>query len=798
MKDINGELLSFVNIYAKNTTIGTSTNYNGQYALNLQNGEYEIVFQYVGYETQSINISIDGESIVQNIILRQHEYKLDEIVIAADAEDPAYAIIRKAQAKRDYYKNQLDNYDCDVYVRGFNKVTDAPEKIMGIEVGDMEGTLDSNRQGIVYLSESISRLYYKDGKRKEVMHSSKVSGDDQGYSFNSAREMDFNFYENRIDLNRQLLSPIASGAMAHYKYKLEGVTYEGNGNVVNKIKVIPKNKYGNVFHGHIYINDELWNIHSVDLYASKEATQLPFIDSLNFKQLYTPVTNDKWVPFSNVITFKMGVFGFYLGGNFIAVYTDYKFGELEDDLFNSEVYKVLEESNEHDERYWDSIRPIPLTSEERVDYIVKDSIRIVKESPAYLDSIDAEANRFNVSNLLLGYSHQNSKKRTRFNFDAPIQIIGLNTIQGWNSSLTVRYSKYYNKPRTILFNASGNLGYGLSEKVWRPSFNLSYRDLRFNNVSYRLSAGKSLVQFNRNEPISRLANTIFTWWLKENYLKAYDKNFLSISAARDVGNAIRLRTSIDYEDRTALVNRYNIEDPDFSSNNPQVPFDDVPAFDQHQAFIFRASMGFQFGREVWSYPDYKFKSASDWPIINLYYKAGLDIASSDVNFHLLYTSLFKNQSVGIYGNSRIYAMGGGFLGESPEYFVDYFHFIGNQTHVGDTERYDRQFLLMPYYENSTDGGFVQLHYQHHFKGFIFSKLPLLRKTNFQLVAGYKYLNTSTSEAYDEYHIGLDNLGIGIARFFRLDFVWASSRCGPLEDCDDSRSFGVVLGSLISF
>ena len=74
----------------------------------------------------------------------------------------------------------------------------------------------------------------------------------------------------------------------------------------------------------------------------------------------------------------------------------------------------------------------------------------------------------------------------------------------------------------------------------------------------------------------------------------------------------------------------------------------------------------------------------------------------------------------------------------------------------------------------------------------------MRKTNFQLVAGYKYLNTSTSEAYDEYHIGLDNLGIGIARFFRLDFVWASNRCGPLEDCDDSRSFGVVLGSLISF
>ena len=64
-------------------------------------------------------------------------------------------------------------------------------------LGDLGGTLDSNRQGIVYLSESEAKLYYqKPDQKKEEMISSKVSGNDNGFSFNRASLMDFDFYEN--------------------------------------------------------------------------------------------------------------------------------------------------------------------------------------------------------------------------------------------------------------------------------------------------------------------------------------------------------------------------------------------------------------------------------------------------------------------------------------------------------------------------------------------------------------------------------------------------------------------------
>lgn len=798
--DSKGEPLSYVNVYLKNTSNGTTTNLDGYYELNLTPGKYDLVFQYVGYQTITKAVSIEKNGFQKlNVSLHIQQYQMDEVVIAADAEDPAYAIIRKAQAKRQFYKDQLSNYECDVYMRGFNKITSAPEKIMGIDIGDMEGTLDSTRQGIVYLSESVSKLYTRNGKQKEIMSSSKVSGEPRGYSFNSAKEMEYSFYDNSVELNRDMVSPIATNAMSHYKYKLEGVQYEAKGITVNKIKVIPKNKFGNVFFGHLYIIEDFWNIHSVDLSLSKEATQLAFVDTINFKQVYAPILDNKWVPLSNVIKFKIGAMGFNLEGSFAAVYSKYNIGEVPESVFSKEVYKVLEEANLHDERYWDSIRPMPLTHEEQLDYKVKDSIRIVKESPAYLDSIDRQANAFKPWSLLTGYTQQNSVKKSSVSYSSPISSIRLNSIQGWHSSANITGRKYYNDLRTKLFKVGADLNYGLSEKKFRATAFAEYIDDRFDDIRYRIEGGKKLSQYSRQDPIPEGLNSIFTLLFKNNFLKAYDKEYISLSLARDLGNTIYVRTSIDYENRNPLVNHYNVSETKFTSNNPQLPFSDAPAFDPHQALIFRLSLRFQFGREIWSHPYQTFKTPSKWPILDVYYKGGLNALGSDVDYHVLYASLSKRFDAGIYGDGYGRLMGGGFLGNSPEEFIDYFHFLGNQTHVANAQDRNR-FFLLPYYSHSASKGFVQGHFQHKFRGYLLSKVPLLKKTQWQLVGGYKFLKSNTQAYYDEIHIGLDNVGFGIARLFRVDAVWAHDHfdCGEFADCVSGFKFGVVLSSAIMF
>ncbi|NNE26849.1 MAG: carboxypeptidase-like regulatory domain-containing protein [Saprospiraceae bacterium] len=784
----DGEYLSYVNIYVKGSSVGTTTNIEGQFNLKLEQGSYEIVFQYVGYRTQTVPIILSNDFVELDIRMQEESYDLEEVVISADAEDPAYAIIRKAQAKRKYYKDLTPSYKCDAYVRGFNKILDAPEKILGFDIGDMEGMLDSTRQGVVYLSESVSELYKRNGDFKEVMISSKVSGDDQGYSFNSAKEMSFDFYENYIDLNKRIITPIASGAMTYYEYKLEGTTIDENGQWVNKIKVIPKNEYGPCFYGYIYINEDLWNINSIELGVTSKSTQLSFIDSLTFTQSFIPLTKDNWMPFSNVINFKMQALGFVLKGTFAAVYSNYITEGISEDIFNNEVFVVQKEANERDETYWDTLRPIPLTREESIDYVRKDSIRIVRESPEYLDSIDKINNKFKLMSLIGGYSYRNSNKFSSFTFNSPLADVSVNTVQGWNGSMGFTYRKGFDKNYTKAININGKVEYAFSEKQWRPELSLSYRANRLNNLRFQLSGGKAVQQINRIDPITDRLNFIMTLFFRRNYMKLYDKEYLRLAMTRDIGNNLFLRASFDYEDRSALT---NIWDGGLFYKDSRTFTDNIPVFEPHQALIFRASLRIKIGEKVWRYPDRKFRVGSAWPTFWVNYKKGLPWMGGDVDYDLLYASMYDNFDLGIIGNSSLYLVAGDFIRGDANQFIDYFHFLGNQTHIGYPAHYDTRFLLLPYYSNSTNGSFSQIHLQHNFNGYILNKLPLFRELGWQLCLGYKYLNTSEHPFYDEYHIGLDNIGFKLFRLLRFDFVWARN-LDP-DSGSSNRHFGAVLG-----
>ena len=241
--DANGEPLPFTNIYVQGTSNGTTTNIEGDYEFELEKGTYKLVFQFVGFKPKVETFKISNQPIKLNVVLEAESFGLNEIVVAADAEDPAYEIIRQAQKKRKYYKEQVYQYQCNVYIKGGIKLLDVPKKILGRDLGDLGGQLDSNRQGIVYLSESEAILNFRQPDQyKEIMTSSKVSGDDNGFSFNRASEMDFNLYENSALYfsNREVVSPIANNAFNYYRYKLLGTFYDEKGLLINKIEIFTR------------------------------------------------------------------------------------------------------------------------------------------------------------------------------------------------------------------------------------------------------------------------------------------------------------------------------------------------------------------------------------------------------------------------------------------------------------------------------------------------------------------------------------------------------------------------------
>lgn len=75
------EPMAFANILVKGTTTGTTSDFDGKYELELDEGTYTLVFSFVGYNTKEITdvVITDGGSIIVDVVLETNS--LDTVVI---------------------------------------------------------------------------------------------------------------------------------------------------------------------------------------------------------------------------------------------------------------------------------------------------------------------------------------------------------------------------------------------------------------------------------------------------------------------------------------------------------------------------------------------------------------------------------------------------------------------------------------------------------------------------------------------------------------------------------------------
>ena len=792
--DTKGEPLPFVNIYAEDDSYGSTSNEDGLYELKpYQAGNYTLVFQFLGYKTVKKEVNYQNNPITVNVSLEASSTSLDEILVDA-GENPANAIIQKAIKNRKKNADKLQSFTADFYSRGLWRMKDVPKKILGREIGDLGGSLDSTGSGIVYLSETISKIsYQKPDDFKEEIIASKVSGDDNGFSLNSAQEAYFSFYENTLEINSDLVSPIAEYAFNYYNYKLEGVFYDDWGNLINKIRVSPKRENDRIFKGHIYIVEDLWQIYAVELTATGKAIQVPPIEELVFKQSYKYSEQNKlYIQISQSVDFSFKIFGFGGNGRFTAVYSKYNFiPEFTEKTFGREILSYAENANKKDSVYWEKVRPVPLTNEEMTDYVRKDSIQDVRNSRVYMDSVDTEKNKFGITDLLFGYSYQDSWNNRNFSISAPVAGIRFNTVQGWNGKLDINYIQRDTANNSNYWRAFADLNYGIAEDRLRASGGFQKK---FNNITkpiLRIEGGSAINQINNTEPISSLLNSVITIFFERNYLKLYDLDYFRIGFQKDFFPGVRLYANAGYEDRSPVFNNtdhvfIDWDERNYTSNNPFQPanFNSVP-FESHN--LIKTSLGAQikFGQKYISFPNGRFNvDDTKYPELSLTWEKGFAANDSRYNFDEFKAGIKQDVKLGNKGRFSYQLNGGIFSNAEGISLVDYQHFNGNQTRLG-VGSYIGKFNLMPYYDFSTNQNFAEFHAEHDFQGWILGKLPLINKLNFNLIAGAHRLMTDGRNPYSEYSLGIDNIGIGKFRFLRLDYV--------VSDFNGNRDGAFVFG-----
>ncbi len=783
--DEKGQPVAYASITVENTSRGTASNEKGEYELYHQqaDGTVYINFQYLGYKTQRIPVIVKTGAIVLDIKLIEEDFMMSDIVIQVGG-NRADEIIRNAIKNKGVNTKNTSKFTVDFYSKGNLSLLKLPKRVSVAMSGqEAVNKVDSLNPSVIYLSETVSKIsYQKPDKLREHIIASKISGNDNGYSFNTAKESFFDFYEETIRLNQRvdvkMISPLASNAFGYYKYKLDGTFQEGD-HLVNRIKVIPKRDKEPVFEGYIYIVEDSWAIYGVDFDVLGYRMQEPIIDKLELVQHYSYQTSlQNWIKNVQSIDFIGGMFGVKMRAKFSYVFSNYVFVEQFDaKTFSEEMISFDAGANKLGDAYWQQHRQIPLTLEEIKDYSVKDSIKILKSSPAYIDSLDRKNNRFRWDSMLTGYSYRSTPKAYSINYAGLLEFedAGFNTIQGWHIGTKLGYQKT-NQEKGSTTGITALFNYGFAENRLRV---VGIAHHQFNSIDRKkisISGGTTVEQFNDQQPISNWVNTASSLLFKDNYMKLYNREFVKAAYSQEVANGIAIAGALEYNQRKPLFNNTDYvifnRQAAYTSNNPLDPSNYSEAgFEKHQ--LFKAKIGgvFKFNQKYISQPNQKISiPSSKYPVLSLNYEKAFGASDKSYQYDLLTADVAQVITWSNKGDFSYHLKGGKFFGADDIAFMDYYHFNGNQTHVNIEGKYNNAFNLLPYYDWSTNKAFAEIHLEHNFKGFIMNKIPLLNALQWNLVLGYHNAITTDRKPYQEFSAGFDNIGIGKFRGLRVDYV----------------------------
>jgi hypothetical protein len=615
-----------------------------------------------------------------------------------------------------------------------------------------------------------------------------------------------------------VISPLSRDAFAHYKFQLDASFYDQD-YLVHKIKVIPRREGYDLYSGHIYIVEGFWHLHSAELKLEQK------MFSIKINQVFTPVGEDVWMPVSHDFDIEAGVMGIKFKFKYVASVSNYSV-KLNSKLDHSVYRNLLAESKEYVDEinkienqqqkeiqdlvakenlskkesrklkklvkedvsktipkkeleikdnnhvddsanlrsvaYWDSIRPIPLTSDEFVGYKVKDSIQLRAEiDTIFGDSLKRKDSKFRWSKVLMGGTFSYAKGHS-FQYGGLIDFkhIDFNTIDGLKYGMEFSYAHESDSGR--IFRLTQYTDYAFARERMTSYFNLFYRYNGVKRAYFSINGGRKTSDFDSQTGITKNLNVITTLLLKENYLKLYQKDFISLEHKTDILNGLDLFTGFEYAQRQELVNHsdYNLYNPfkkEYTSNIPNIDNFDNNLITNHYASVLTIRVSYT--------PEYyyiindgvKRNLYSRYPTLGLKYRKGINnLFDSDVTFDQLEITVRQRKNIRRIGTLNYRIAAGSFINSEKMYFADYKHFGTNAPFlIGASE--ESLFRLINYYDYSTNNNYLEGHLWLENDRIILKRLPVLNKTLMREFIYVNYLSTTGNYPYYEVGYGLNQI-----------------------------------------
>ncbi len=782
--DDTNQTLPFANIYFKGNKTGVASDENGKFIIESKNDFTAIVIKYSGFKDLEISLTT---SITENLKIKMlNEQELKEVVVIgkpkkhlSKKENPAYKILQGIWknkrknglllAKRYQYTRYttvsqgLSNLDSAFLKKILTKEFDSVIKIA------QQDKKQKNFIIPVYLKETNEKIYGDNILKKERID---IEGERNTGVVQTGFVMDrmsnlmqtVDIYKDDIEiLNKSFVSPISNRGYGQYEYLLRDSIFEDDKKFY-EILYFPRNSQDLLFEGRFKVDSKTFAITDI-LLKNNRKMNLNFVRSLSIEKSFTQENDSIYLPLRDYYEGDFTLIskgdeekGLYVKKNIL--YSAYDFDKAKEPTFYDEqVQQTRSKQFEKAEEYWQGLnnREAGLNNTRKVITEIGSNKRVRRVSNA-------------ITILTTGYFGV----MKNIQFGSIWQVISNNNIEGIRLRGGFRTFKTVND----LFRSKVYVAYGTKDKRIKYGFEAKYL---FNHEP-RMIIGASFVQDNLQlSGIGLLESELAPNAVGTNVLIARGENF---SLTRTQKQVLSYNVAFSNFFRIGVEGIHN----DMSSGNQdlfsigyQLPGESLKT--TLTDFATSLTMVYTPKRDVFGFGVEQASGVNLFPTLTLKYTKGFkNVLGGDFNYNKLQFNIKKPIRISNFGILRFSLDAAKVFENVP---------LSLLTPVVANQAFSIQsgaFSLIDFYDFTTDQ-YIAAHFEHHFNGYIFNRIPFIKKLKLREVAFYRAVlgdisnenvainrssinyNAPSNKPFSEFGFGFENIGIGNFRPIRIDFVW---------------------------
>lgn len=747
----SGSPLPFVNVYYEGKGVGAATDENGNFSVPYRKGWNILTISSVGFKKMEIPISGPIENlkvrlevnsqIIKGVSIKGKRKKYDR------KNNPAVELMRKViAAKKHSDLRRHDYFSYQKYEKRTFALNEFTEKVFDDEhfkklpfLKERVETCPETGKLILPISvdETFSkRIFKKDGNiDKTIVEGRNSTGLNEFFNTGDiATTMiedvftDVDIYDNNIHvLQSEFVSPLSSSSgISFYRYFIAD-TLDVDGIRCIEVTFTPNNSQDFGFNGSLYIMaDSTYRVHKATL-------NLPHNNAVNFvsdmyvsQEFDTLPTGEQVIVNDNMIV-QISVIGaftkFHIKRD--TYYSNYSLEEIPEKEFKFlGKERLLADAMMKDNKYWNSVRPEPLTEKESTmdDFLKK------MESTKGFKFVLFVAKAF-IENFV--ETSTDREKPSKVDIGPINTIFSQNFVDGFRLRMSAQTTANLNPH---LF-AKGYVAYGFKDHKWKGMGELTYsfnkkaylpREFPVNNltVTYQYDDASPSDIFMPTDK-----DNVFTSfrWTKVNHMNYVQK--LRVLYEREWENGLRLTAQVKKESNEATAALFYQPLDGTGTPSPDKNLH-INKFEMADVMI---GLRFQPGATYINTKQRRIATNNDSPIFELNHTIGLkNVLGNDYTYNYTEAKVYKRLYLSSWGKIDTYVKGGIQWNKVP--FPLLIMPAANLSYIKERET----FSLIDNMEFMNDR-FVSIMSGWDMNGKILNRIPLIRKLKWREYIGFNML-----------------------------------------------------------